>query len=102
MAVLMWIKSDINTCNRTTTSREEAARELAALLERCDVKPTVLPGFERVAPKPSRPRWVDPETRLRRKKHTVPVAIAQDLERARREYEQESRLSAIADEFCGE
>lgn len=100
--MLMWIKSDVNTCNRTPAGRKEAAEQLAAILANCSVEPTVLPGFERIKPKPPRTRRVDPETRLRRKKHSVPAAIAQDLQRARLEHEQESRLSAIADEFCGE
>jgi len=54
-------------CNRTPSSREQQASELAQALKRCKVKPTVVPGFAGIAPRPVRRDWVDPETRLKRK-----------------------------------
>ena len=54
-------------CNRTPSSREQQAIELAHALKRCKVKPTVVPGFAGIAPRPVRRDWVDPETRLKRK-----------------------------------
>ena len=54
-------------CNRTPSSRDQQASELAQALKRCKVKPTVVPGFAGVAPRPMRTSWVDPESRLKRK-----------------------------------
>lgn len=54
-------------CNRTPSSREQQASELAQALKRCKVKPQVVPGFAGIAPRPVRRDWVDPETRLKRK-----------------------------------
>ena len=54
-------------CNRTPSSREQQASELAQALKRCKVKPQVVPGFAGVAPRPMRTSWIDPESRLKRK-----------------------------------
>ncbi|UNY40228.1 hypothetical protein KLEP174_gp41 [Pseudomonas phage vB_PcuM_ KLEP17-4] len=55
-------------CNRTPSSREHLARELAKALAGCTIKPEVVPGFTGVVPRPARRTTVDPDTRLVRKK----------------------------------
>jgi hypothetical protein len=72
-------------CNRTPSSREAQARELAKALAGCTIKPTVVPGFTQVAPRPVRSSRVDPETRLVRKRYGIPAGIARDLEREQKE-----------------
>lgn len=68
-------------CNMTLTSREQLARELEQALARSQVKPTVVPGFTGVAPRPARSSWVDPETRLKREYYGI--TDAQQREAAR-------------------
>ena len=72
-------------CSRTPSSREAQARELAQALAGCTIKPTVVPGFTGVAPRPLRSSRVDPETRLVRKHYGVPAGIARGLEREQKE-----------------
>ena len=72
-------------CNRTPSSREAQARELAQALAGCTIKPTVVPGFVGVVPRPVRSSRVDPETRLVRKHYGIPAGIARDLEREQKE-----------------
>lgn len=72
-------------CNRTPSSREQQARELAQILAMSNVKPTVVPGFTGVAPRPLRSKRIDPETRLVRKHYGIPAGIARDLEREQKE-----------------
>jgi hypothetical protein len=72
-------------CSRTPSSREDQARELAQALAGCTIKPTVVPGFTEVAPRPLRSSRVDPETRLVRKHYGVPAGIVRDLEREQKE-----------------
>ena len=60
-------------------------RELANALAGCTIKPTVVPGFTQVAPRPLRSSRVDPETRLVRKHYGIPAGIARDLEREQKE-----------------
>ena len=68
-------------CNRTPTSREALARELAEAVARSKFKPTVVPGFEGVKPLPPRTRWRDPEARLKRKAYGVSTAVSREAER---------------------
>lgn len=89
-------------CNRTPSSRQEDANRLASALEAYQGPVTVLPGFTRQTPKPKRTRWVDPETKLKRKHYKIPASVAHDLERARREHEEAQQLAAMADQFCEE
>lgn len=70
-------------CNRTPGSRE--ARELARALAGCKIKPTIVPGFTGIAPRPARSKRIDPETRLVRKHYGIPAGIARDLEREQKE-----------------
>lgn len=84
-------------CSRTPTSRQEVAEQLAAALARCKVKPTVVPGFERIAPRPKRSSRIDPETKLKRKKYGIPAGIQRDIDRARREDEEAAKLKVLAD-----
>lgn len=72
-------------CNRTPSSREHLARELAQALAGCKIKPTIVPGFTGIAPRPARSDRVDPETRLVRKHYGIPAGIARDLEREKKE-----------------
>jgi hypothetical protein len=72
-------------CRRTPTDREAQARELAQALAGCTIKPTVVPGFTQVEPRPVRSSRVDPETRLVRKHYGIPAGIARDLEREQKE-----------------
>lgn len=72
-------------CNRTPSSREQQARELEQILAMSNVKPTVVPGFTGVAPRPLRSSRIDPETRLVRKHYGIPAGIARDLEREQKE-----------------
>lgn len=75
-------------CSRAPSSREQQARELAQALAGCKIKPTVVPGFTGIAPRPARSTRVDPETRLVRKHYGIPAGIARDLEREQKEAEQ--------------
>lgn len=72
-------------CNRTPSSREAQARELAQALAGCKIKPTVVPGFTQPKPRPLRSSRVDPETCLVRKHYGIPAGIARDLEREQKE-----------------
>lgn len=81
-------------CNRTPTSREAEARELAQALAGCKIKPTVVPGFTQVAPRPLRSDRIDPETRLKRKAYGLSTAVRRDMERQRAESE---RFREMAD-----
>ena len=72
-------------CNRTPSSREHLARELAKALAGCKIKPTVVPGFTGIAPRPARSKRIDPDTRLVRKHYGIPAGIARDLEREQKE-----------------
>ena len=83
-------------CNRTPSSRDQQARELAEAMARCKVKPTVVPGFTGVAPRPLRSNKVDPETRLVRKTYGIPAGIARDLERDRAE---QALIKQMADQL---
>jgi hypothetical protein len=84
-------------CNRTPSSREAQARELAQALAGCTIKPTVVPGFERIKPRPMRSTRFDPETRLKRKSYGIPAGIQRDIEVARKELEDTAKLRAIVD-----
>lgn len=84
-------------CNRTPSSREQQARELSQALAGCTIKPTVAPGFTGVVPRPVRSNWIDPETRLKRKKYGIPAGIQRDIELARREEEAAAKLRAMVD-----
>lgn len=75
-------------CNRTPSSLEQQARELAQALAGCTIKPTLVPGFTGIAPRPARSKRIDPETRLVRKHYGIPAGIARDLERDRAEQAQ--------------
>lgn len=86
-------------CNRTPSSREQQARELAQALEGCTIKPTVVPGFTGIAPRPLRSKRIDPETRLVRKHYGIPAGIARDLEREQKEAAQ---IRAMADRLESE
>ena len=79
------ITPSFENCNRTPSSREAQARELAQALAGCTIKPTVVPGFTQVAPRPLRSSRVDPESRLVRKHYGIPSGIARDLEREQKE-----------------
>jgi hypothetical protein len=68
-------------CNRTPSSREQQARELAQALAGCKIKPTVVPGFEGVKPLPPRTNWRDPEARLKRKAYGVSTTVRREIER---------------------
>ena len=68
-------------CNSTLTSREQLALELEQALAQSQVKPTVVPGFTWVAPRPARSSWVDPEARLKREYYGI--TDAQQREAAR-------------------
>ena len=81
-------------CNRTPSSRDQQARELAEAMARCKVKPTVVPGFTGVAPRPLRSDRVDPETRLKRKAYGLSTSVRRDMERQRMESE---RFREMAD-----
>lgn len=79
------IAPSFTKCNRTPTSREHEARELAQALAGCTVKPTVVPGFTGVAPRPARSNRVDPETRLKRKAYGLSDAVQREAVRDRAE-----------------
>lgn len=86
-------------CSRTPSSRQEVAEQLAAALARSKVKPTVVPGFTGIVPRPARSNRVDPETRLKRKKYGIPAGIQRDIELARREEEAAAKLRAMVDDL---
>lgn len=88
-------------CNRTVSSRQEVAEQLAAALAECKVKPTVVPGFERIAPRPVRMAKVDPSTKLKRRKSAVPASVALDLERARKAHEDSVKIMEMVDRLEG-
>lgn len=79
------IAPSFTKCNRTPSSREAQARELAQALASCTIKPKVVPGFTQPKPRPLRSNRIDPETRLVRKTYGIPTGIARDLERDRKE-----------------
>ena len=81
-------------CTRSPSSREAQASELAKALAGCKIKPTVVPGFTGVAPRPVRSSWVDPDTRLTRKYYGIHAGIARDLERDR---EEQAQIRAMAE-----
>lgn len=87
-------------CSRTPSSREDQARELAQALAGCTIKPTVVPGFTGVAPRPLRSSRVDPETRLVRKHYGVPAGIARDLEREQKEAAQIKQMADSLEEMA--
>lgn len=93
------ITPSFSKCSRTPSSREEVAEQLAAALAASKVKPTVVPGFERIAPRPMRSPRVDPETKLKRKKYGIPAGIQRDIEAARREEEAAAKLKLLADQM---
>ena len=52
----------------TPSQREADAAWLAERMASYTGSIQRLPGFERAAPAPSRPNWIDPETKLRRRR----------------------------------
>lgn len=78
-------------CNRTVTSRQEVAEQLAAALAECKVKPIVLPGFDRIAPRPARKTKVDPTTRLKRVTRKTSQRVAAELAAFRKEHKEQLR-----------
>jgi len=79
------IAPSFTKCNRSPSSRQEVADNLAAVLAACTVRATVVPGFTQPKPRPLRSNKVDPETRLVRKHYGIPAGIARDLEREQKE-----------------
>lgn len=59
-------------CTITPSRREADAAWLAERMASYTGTIQRLPGFERVAPAPSRPNWIDPETKLRRRRSASP------------------------------
>lgn len=96
------ITPSFSKCSRSPSSRQEVAEQLAAALARCKVKTTVVPGFERIKPRPMRSARVDPDTRLKRKSYGIPAGIQRDIEAARKEVEDAARLRAIVDGLEGQ
>lgn len=91
------ITPSFSKCSRSPSSRAEVADKLAAALARCKVKPKVVPGFERIKPRPMRSARVDPETRLKRKSYGIPAGIQRDIEAGRKEVDDAVKLRAIVD-----
>lgn len=77
------IAPSFTKCNRTPSSREQQARNLAQALAGCTIKPTVVPGFTGVVPRPVRSDWIDPETRLKRKHYGLSISARREAERFR-------------------
>lgn len=90
------IAPSFTKCNRTPSSRQEVADNLAAALAACTVRATVVPGFTQPKPRPLRSNKADPETRLVRKRYGIPAGIARDLERDRAE---QAQIKQMADQF---
>jgi hypothetical protein len=59
-------------CTITPSQREADAAWLAERMASYTGAIQRLPGFERAAPAPSRPNWIDPETKLRRRRNVSP------------------------------
>lgn len=78
-------------CNRTVTSRQEVAEQLAAALAGCKVRSKVLPGFSQVAPRPARKTKVDPSTRLKRMTRKTSQRVAAELAAFRKEHKEQLR-----------
>lgn len=91
------ITPSFSKCSRSPSSRTEVADKLAAALAACTVRATVVPGFERIKPRPMRSTRFDPETRLKRKSYGIPAGIQRDIEVARKELEDTAKLRAIVD-----
>lgn len=70
-------------CNRTPSSREVQAAELAAALAKFKGKPEKVPGFQGVKPLPPRTEWRDPEARLTRREYGVNTSLARAIQRQR-------------------
>lgn len=68
-------------CNRSPTSREALARDLAEAVARSKIKPTVVQGFTGVKPLPTRTSWRDPEARLTRRAYGVSTTVRREIER---------------------
>lgn len=81
-------------CNSTLTSREQLAIELEQALARSQVKPTVVPGFTGIAPRPARSSWVDPDARLKREYYGI--TDAQQREAARDIAEHLKKIEMVA------
>ena len=88
------ITPSFTKCNRSPSSRQEVADNLAAALAACTVRATVVPGFTQPKPRPLRSNTVDPVTRLVRKHYGIPAGIARDLERDRAE---EAQIRAMVE-----
>ena len=83
-------------CKRTPGHREQEAAEIAQALARSRVKPTVVPGFAGIVPRPARSSWVDPETRLKRKAYGVSDAQRRE---AARDIAEHSKIIEMVDEL---
>ena len=59
-------------CTITPSRREADAAWLAERMASYTGTIQRVPGFERAAPAPSRPNWIDPETKLRRRRTVSP------------------------------
>ena len=59
-------------CTITSSRREADAAWLAERMASYTGSIQRVPGFERAAPAPSRPNWIDPETKLRRRRSFSP------------------------------
>jgi hypothetical protein len=59
-------------CTFTPSQREADAAWLAERMASYTGTIQRVPGFERAAPAPSRPNWIDPETKLRRRRSASP------------------------------
>ena len=79
------IAPSFTKCNRSPSSRQEVADNLAAALAACTIRAAVVPGFTQPKPRPLRSNRIDPETRLVRKHYGIPAGIARDLEREQKE-----------------
>lgn len=93
------IAPSFTKCNRTPSSRQEVADNLAAVLAACTIRATVVPGFTQPKPRPLRSNRIDPETRLVRKHYGIPAGIARDLERDRKE---QALIKQMADQLEAE
>jgi hypothetical protein len=59
-------------CTITPSQREADAAWLAERMASYTGTIQRVPGFERAAPAPGRPNWIDPETKLRRRRSVSP------------------------------
>ena len=59
-------------CKITPDRRAEDSAWLAERMAAYTGTIQRVPGFERAAPAPSRPNWIDPETKLRRRRSVSP------------------------------